>query len=294
MSAMAEPPPAAPVEAATAVAAVAEGARPVPDPTPPSAGGDVWTAWQVSGSFEVKGETGLVDLVQVDEKNFLVTNAFRFRDQAVLDRIKAKIDPKLGDPAVVMDDARTYADPTLKTDLASIPSFMRWFVNNYGKHTLAAIIHDRLITDGEPNTGALGSDTLSDRFFREMMGASGIGWLQRWIMWAAVAMRSRWAAGGVRRASLVVWGVLAACGISLFVVGAVAALGWGHLLGIDANVALTIAVVMPFVGCLLWGKQRGASLVAALAALWIFPPAILALVGYAVYWLLSKLTSHYD
>ena len=33
---------------------------------------------------------------------------------------------------------------------------------------------------------------------------------------------------------------------------------------------------MPFVGCLLWGKQRGASLVAALAALWIFPPAILA------------------
>ena len=52
---------------------------------------------------------------------------------------------------------------------------------------------------------------------------------------------------------------------------------------------------MPAVGCLLWGKQRGASFVAAFAALSIFPPAILALVGYGVYWLLkSKLTSHYD
>src|SRR3954454_4050222 len=157
---MAEPPPAAPIEAATAAAAVAEGGRPVPDSKPPSGSGDdVWTPWKVAHCFEVKGSTGLVDLVQDDEKNFLVTNAFRFGDRAVLDRIEAKIDPTFGVPAAVIEDARTYACPTSRTDLASIPPFMRWFVNSYGKHTLAAIIHDRLITDGRPNTGALGSDT---------------------------------------------------------------------------------------------------------------------------------------
>ena len=171
--------------------------------------------------------------MQIDEKNFLVTNAFRFRDQAVLDRIKAKIDPKLGDPGAVIDDARTYADPTLKTDLASIPPFMRWFVNNYGKHTLAAIIHDRLITDGKPNTGVLGSDTLSDRFFREMMGAAGIGWLQRWVMWAAVAVV---ALGGRRDPSLLACAVGHARRRRHHHVRrrGVAGLGWRHLFGIDA------------------------------------------------------------
>lgn len=280
---------ASPATAASAATAVAEGARPAPDASPTS--GEQWTAWRVAPAFEVKGTTGLADLVQIDDKNFLVTNAFRFTDKAVIERIKSKIDPRFGDPAAVIEDARTYADDQLKTDLASIPPFMRWFVNNYGKHTLAAIIHDRLITDGKPNTGVLGSDTLSDRFFREMMGAAGTGWLQRWIMWAAVAMRSRWAAGGIRRISLVLWGVLAAAGIAMFVSAAGSAvLGWGHPFGIDPWVWFALAVALPFVGCLLWGQQRGASLVAAMAALWIFPPAILAAVGYAVYWLLDKVT----
>ena len=101
-----------------------------------------------------------------------------------------------------------------ETDLASIPTFMRWFVNTYGLHTLAALLHDNLIVD-TPNGGALESDTLSDRFFREMMRCCDVKFLKRWIMWAAVAMRTRWAAGGIRRVSVVVWGVLSAAGITV-------------------------------------------------------------------------------
>ena len=40
---------------------------------------------------------------------------------------------------------------------------------------------------------------------------------------------------------------------------------------------------MPFVAAPLWGRQYGASLVAAVAALWILPPALLGVIGYLVY-----------
>ena len=55
------------------------------------------------------------------------------------------------------------------TDLASVPLFMRWFENSYGVHTLAAILHSTSSSSEAQTDGELGSDTLSDRFFREMM-----------------------------------------------------------------------------------------------------------------------------
>ena len=126
-----------------------------------------------------------------------------------------------------VEDARTFTPTTENpTDLASIPRYMRWFESAYGAHTLAAIIHDDLIVE-VPNGGPLEDDTLSDRFFREMMKSAEVPWLKRWIMWSAVALRSRWAVGGIRRLSVLVWLILSAAGITSFVwaVGS-AALGW--------------------------------------------------------------------
>ena len=82
-----------------------------------------------------------------------------------------------------------------------------------GKTTAEA---ERMVDTACTFTGPLESDALSDRFFREMMRCAGVRFLKRWIMWAAVALRTRWAAGGVRQAAVVVWGVLAAAGISAF------------------------------------------------------------------------------
>jgi hypothetical protein len=41
--------------------------------------------------------------------------------------------------------------------------------------------------------------------------------------------------------------------------------------------------VLPFASSALWGRQFGASLVAAVAALWILPAAVFGIVGYGVY-----------
>ncbi len=263
--------------------------------TDPASGNDTWNPWRVApdSGFETRGPNGRVGLIQKDDKNFVVTDEFRFSQPAVEKDIVSRLrkDGKSPEEAQrAYDDARTFT-PTEEnpTDMASIPPFMRWFENSYGKHTLAAIIHDELIVDG-PNTGALGSDTLADRFFRKMMQSAGVPWLKRWIMWAAVAMRSRWAAEGVTRLKLIAWGVVAVVGIAAFVnaVGA-AFLDWGHL--VDPWWLLGIAVVLPFASAVLWGKQYGASFVAAAAALWILPAAIFAALGYVAYWILERLAS---
>ena len=264
------------------------------DPTNTAEGWHPWRVAPTSG-FEVRDPAGEVGLLQIDPKQFLVEKPFRFSDDAVLKMLTDSLvaGGKTVDEAhVAVEDARTFSTAVENpTDLASIPRFMRWFESSYGAHTLAAILHDNLIVD-TPNAGALGSDTLSDRFFREMMGRAGVPWLKRWIMWAAVALRSRWAAGGIRRTSVVVWLVLASAGIAAFVWAAGSAVfGWSH--PGSAWILVFLAVVLPFAAAFLWGRQYGAGLVAATAAIWILPAAVLAGVGYLVYMALEALARRF-
>lgn len=245
-----------------------------------------WTAWIVAPGFEIAGDSPTISLCQVDPKNFRVPTTFRFIGEDALADIREKLRRDLDDDAAdrLLDDAREFPADSEQTDLASIPPFLTWFENKYGAHTLAAIIHDRLILSGEPNRGALHNDALADRFFRLMMRTAGVPFFKSWVMWAAVAMRTRWAAGGTRKFSVVAWGLLASTGITMFVSWLGTALfDWGDLFGLSPGVRLAIAVVMPIASAPLWGKQFGASIVAAIAALWIIPAAVFALAGYAVY-----------
>ncbi len=244
-----------------------------------------WTPWVVAplSGFEVRDPLGAVGLTQIDRSKFLVTRPFRFSDSAVEQHLIDELvhhGTSAAEARVAVDDARTFTPSENPSDLASIPRYMRWFESSYGLHTLAAVLHDDLIVD-EPNGGPLGSDTLSDTFFREMMRAAGVAWLKRWIMWAAVALRSRWAAGGVRRISVFVWIVLSCLGITSFVWGVGSVLfDWS---GPDAVGLLAIAAVLPWVAATLWGRQYFAGIVAAAAALWIVPAAAVAGVGYVIY-----------
>jgi hypothetical protein len=263
--------------------------------------GGTWLPWRVSpgSGFEVyvaagdrptRPGTGEVRLLQVDPSTFLVVDQFRFTDAAVQAGLEASlVDRGMGRDEALrrIDDARTFTPSTENpTDLASIPRFLRWFENPYGVHTLAATIHDELIVP-VPNGGALGSDTLADRFFRQMLATAGVPWLKRWLMWAAVALRSRWAAGGYRRASVVAWLALATAGIAAFAWGAGASSGiWDP--PVPTAVLLTGAVVLPVLAAPLWGKQAGAALVAAVGAAWILPPAIFGGIGYLVYRVLER------
>lgn len=256
-----------------------------------------WNPWVVApgAGFEVREARGRLGLVQLDAERFLVSNPFRFSDPDVLRMLTTQlmesgVEP--ADAAARVEDARNFTpNDENPTDMASVPRFMRWFENTYGAHTLAAIIHDELIVS-EPNGGALGSDTLSDRFFREMMRCAGVPALKRWVMWAAVALRSRWAAKGHRRLSVLVWLVCAATGLTSAFAAAGDVIGvWGAPLGVGWLTA--IALVLPFASAPLWGKQYGASLIAAVAGIWILPAAALAAVGYLVYqiieWFAAKL-----
>jgi hypothetical protein len=248
--------------------------------------GNAWAPWAVApaSGFEVDDVGGVVGLDQIDDVNFVVTTNFRYVDAGVQAKVTSLLerDGVRDAPSKVADACRYTTNTEDRTDIASIPRFMRWFENTYGRHTLAAIIHDRLIRSGEPNAGALGSDTVSDTFFREMMRTSDVPWLERWIMWSAVALRTRWAAGGTRKLTLDLWIALAVSGIAMFV-DAVGAwwFGWGSPL--DPPVMLAVAAVLPLVAAPLWGRQLGAGLVAAAVALWILPPAILAAIGYVIY-----------
>ena len=143
--------------------------------------------WKVapSAGFVVADPEGLVGLEQVTKFDFRVTTGFEFKDEQFRQRLIDSIvrNRKLGkttaEAAQMVDTACTFTvtgTSADESDLASIPVFMRWFVNTYGLHTLAALIHDNLIVD-KPNDGPLKSDALSDRFFREMMRCAGVRWL---------------------------------------------------------------------------------------------------------------------
>ncbi|KAF0967964.1 MULTISPECIES: DUF1353 domain-containing protein [unclassified Gordonia (in: high G+C Gram-positive bacteria)] len=255
-----------------------------------------WVPWRVAphSGFEVDDPTGKgsVRVVQVDDRQFVVLNTFRYSDPDVEKDLSTRlVRSGMSDARAraAVDDARTFVPrEDNPTDLASVPRFMRWFEDSYGRHTLAAMIHDELISDAV-NSGALQSDTLSDRFFREMMRTSGVPWLKRWLMWSAVALRTRWVAGGYRRWSIVLWLLLSVVGITATVGSAGALLfDWPWPVSSPAW-SLVVALLMIFVAAPLWGRQWAASLIAAVGALWLVPAAAMTSLAWVVYSALERI-----
>ena len=256
---------------------------------------DGWTPWAaIDGysGFEVRDPLGRVAMAQTGTKNFAVTSIFRFDDSGTLDQYRQRLikgGASTDDADRMLDDARALSATELMTDLASVPRFMAWFEAPYGRHTLAAILHDKLIED-DPNTGALKSDTLADSFFRDMMGIAGVPLFKRWLMWAAVAARSRWVAKGLRRASLVLWGLVALAGQTIAVLAALSI--FGDLGSWDRPALWSItAFGLPLIAALLWGRQYGAGIVAAAAGLWLIPSAVIVAVGLLVYGISERAAS---
>lgn len=95
-----------------------------------------------------------------------------FADRETIESYRQRLGKAGRSPAeadAMLDEARTHTAEQLYTDLVSVPQFMLWFEPRYGRHTPAAILHDNLIRP-KPNDGPLKSDTLSDSFFRDVMG----------------------------------------------------------------------------------------------------------------------------
>jgi hypothetical protein len=167
---------------------------------------------------------------------------------------------------------RSVSPETLEaTDLASVPRPLLWLVGRYGIHTPAALIHDRLIEAEELPSGL--NERLVDRYFRFMLKDLGVPFTRCWMMWAAVALRTRLRSGWAARASVVLWLLASVAGMAVFVYAARA----GNL------PLLTAATFAPFAFAVLWGRQYGAALVAAYTAPWVVPPTLFGALGYGVY-----------
>lgn len=69
-----------------------------------------------------------------------------------------------------------------KTDFASVPRWLWWFIAPMGKHSAGALVHDYLYSK------RLYARRICDAIFLELMKKKRVGWFKRFIMWASVRM----------------------------------------------------------------------------------------------------------
>jgi hypothetical protein len=157
-----------------------------------------------------------------------------------------------------------------ETDFASIPRYLSWLVSRYGPHTPAALVHDQLVSGGMPYRERRAADDL----FLTIMRQIDVPPVSARLMWAAVTLATRWRGGAARRASVIVWGLLAVVGIVALVAGLV-----------TGTAALVVAALVgPAAGAVVWTDRYLAGLVAGYSLPVVVVPAAVALAGYAVYW----------
>lgn len=162
-----------------------------------------------------------------------------------------------------------------RTDLASIPTFARWFVGTYGRHTLAALLHDFLVrlyawlvAAKDPIVATL-DRTKADLIFRIALGELGVPLVRQWVMWSAVTLASR---SKHRLGKLVMglWVIAALAGTTITIYG----LATGRW-------TLVAAAAGPLVLAPLWGRQWNAGVVCGYALVAMGPPTLAVLL---VYW----------
>ena len=149
---------------------------------PPDLLADVRT--KGSGFFDVANPAlplGNIDLVRAiidGEEQFLLNTRLAYRDRML---------------GVILVPGR---DGVLQTDLASIPQIFSWLVPKTGTLLPAALIHDGL-TPPPDNTyvGPAVEQSDADRVLRDAMRDLGTGWIQRWLVWTAVAMATEFKSG---------------------------------------------------------------------------------------------------
>lgn len=154
-------------------------------------------------------------------------------------------------PAPRHDVTKGPRDGDNSTDLASVPSFLWWFIASYGRHTRAALLHDHLV-DREEYKGQ------ADAVFRSALAESRVRFFRRWLMWTAVSLNT------MRRSRA----------------GTVVVLGFAaHLAAFATAFAYLLYSAWPFP----W-------LAAAARSVWdLFPADVFGVLSSAVSWMWSTL-----
>lgn len=165
-----------------------------------------------------------------------------------------------------------------KTDLASVPSRLTWLVARYGRHSLPAIVHDRRINEKTPPA----LRELYDEEFRDNMNEMKVPFVQRWFMWAAVALGTMFKRTLPVRLATGAWALgygILACVISVFLLHDLMHLNLRSRTGL----VILVALVSPLVLSVLWSRRYLLGLISAYSLLVIVVPTIAVAVAWIVY-----------
>lgn len=213
------------------------------------------------------GTAAKVQLEQVDAKQFQLLQAFRY------------LDPK-GRTFVVTPDILGL------TDLTSVPSGFRWFVNTYGRHTLPALLHDCLIRAELAKRALQSGDAVRDRqeaddIFLVAMKEQGVATIRRRLMWSAVTFNTRFRyLGWPACIGMILWTLAALAGTGLLYRGAWAAPDL-------ASTAIGLAGPLPF--ALLCGRSASAGIWFGYGIALLLPAGVVVHVSYFFYWCFEHL-----
>lgn len=200
-------------------------------------------------------ESARVVIEQRSDIGFVLREGFRYRDEEV-----------------AIDFTVLPADLPV-TDLATVPWYLRWFVPAYGRHSLAALLHDHLLENGARLTPPVDRVQADDLFLAALRDLE-VPLVRRHLMWAAVNLETRLCLGGGARRAMQAWLGASLIGTITLLLAVIAGEPW-----------LTMgAIVAPFAGSLLWWPQLRIGLVAGYGAAILGPPAVVVTIAYAIYW----------
>ncbi|MEA2686821.1 MAG: hypothetical protein QOE93_2016 [Actinomycetota bacterium] len=168
------------------------------------------------------------------------------------------------------------------TDLASVPRFLTWLVPRYGRHTLAALVHDHL--QASVRAGTMTSEG-ADEIFRDSMLATGVPLSRRWLMWSAVGLRTQWNLGGLRKLRVFLWAAL--FGLGALILWPTVAYHLFFTFGTNAVLLAAAAVVgslaVPLALSVVWGRLWKLGALGGMALMFFTVQIALVLFALGVY-----------
>lgn len=196
------------------------------------------------------------------------------------------------------------------TDFASIPGFLTWLIPRYGRHTMAALIHDHLqgllvddpaaepVRDGQRTV----TSTEADYIMRIAMRDLGVPFVLRWIVWSGISTRtlvltpSSGTDGTPKRSLNPYYAAVALLWLVLYGVGVgVIGLGWLLTLPVVAGSGgqswtihpLTVVAVLasPLLLSLLWLPRWRTGVISAYVVMGTAMPVVFIFGARSLYWL---------
>jgi Protein of unknown function (DUF1353) len=200
---------------------------------------------------------------------------------------------KLREPFKYVDDGRRFDVPMEDiSDFASVPTFLTWLIPRYGRHTLAALLHDHLQkhrSDRGKGTDESDPERVTseeaDTIFRVAMHYSRVPFVRRWVMWAAVSLRTVFTGGILGKVAVGLWVLVFALLGLAWPVGLIYAIANDKPDWQIPVILVGSAVLLPLILCWIWVRQWRLGLVSGLSLAFVPFPCVFAIVVAGFYFL---------